>query len=231
MVVVERRPVLPHDPSDSGDKSLGTGPGLGTGALLVVTGAGAAFGASKTDSAAPYLTLAGALLVALITWYATDRRQAQMLRADQRRQQQQLDHDRVLDDRQELRKFLDQVAETYEDLHQAVTELIVVLRERPSAAGSDIAKLDAMETAAHMNATGGLLAVGRMGRRLTLRFPNDHALLATLLSATGALNAALRSFSDLGRDPVTRSGEMERFAQDALDAFRKFGDAARAVFN
>jgi hypothetical protein len=224
------RPVLPNDRPDTGDPSLGTGPGVGTGALIIVTGAGAAFGASKTDSAAPYLALTGALLVALITWYATDRRQAQMLRADERRQQRQLDHDRALDDRQELRKFLDSVAETYEDLHHAFTQLIVVLRERPFATGGAIPKLDAMEASAHDGVTQGLLAVGRMGRRLGLRFPDDHGLLVALLSAAGELNAGLKSFSDLGRDPVSRLSEMERRAQNALDAFRKFGEAARSVF-
>lgn len=78
---------------------------------------GSALGASTTTNTAAYLAFAAAILVAVVTWYATDRRQRMALTAEERRVQRQLAHERLLSDRQELRAFLDGIAGSYDTLH------------------------------------------------------------------------------------------------------------------
>src|SRR4051794_9340282 len=76
---------------------------LGT---VVVSGI-AIFGATSSDKTAPILAFAGAIIVALLTAYTTNRRQERALAAEHDRLQLQLRHDRTIADVVELRTVVD----------------------------------------------------------------------------------------------------------------------------
>src|SRR4051794_12053460 len=84
MAHVVRHPELP---------SSETGPGLAGGALIVVAAGGAAVGAAQSDKTSAILAFAGAVLVALVTWYATDRRQRVAIDAEADRQRALFDEE------------------------------------------------------------------------------------------------------------------------------------------
>jgi hypothetical protein len=90
--------------------------------------------ASGSRHAGPILTFVGAILVALIAWYATDRRQRRLLAAEdtrhkaelqahEKRHAAQLAHDRSLRDLDDLRRFLDEAADAYEAVVRWVVQL------------------------------------------------------------------------------------------------------------
>src|SRR3712207_4053647 len=69
-----------------GGEGDSAGPGAAIGGLIVLVAGGSALGASQTDRTGPVLAFAAAILVAVITWYATDRRQTAALAAEEKRQ-------------------------------------------------------------------------------------------------------------------------------------------------
>src|SRR5829696_8902888 len=82
-----------------------------------VVGAGTAVGAGQTSNAGPILAFVGAITVALITWYATDKRQSKALEAERERLQ-----DRLLDERRRHDDTL-----RHEERHQFIEEFRRVL--------------------------------------------------------------------------------------------------------
>ncbi len=81
--------------------------GLIAAASTTAGSAGTTGGGSHVSNLAAFATLVGALGVALITWYATDRRQKNALADERVRLEAQLAHARALSDLGELRAVLD----------------------------------------------------------------------------------------------------------------------------
>jgi hypothetical protein len=108
------------------DDDPGLFPRAEVGATVCIA-AGAAAGASQVDATGPILVFADAIIVAIVTWFSTDRRQARELRADARKQERALAaegkrqaaalaHARELADLSDMRKLLDEASVT---LHRA----------------------------------------------------------------------------------------------------------------
>src|SRR4051794_21885519 len=115
----------------------------GLGGILV---AGGAFGlvlggvyqvtqADQSDKATPYIAGIVAITVALITWFATDRRQAKALVVEAARLQHQLDaeahrhrqrlkHERQLANLDDVRKVMDATFESSDALHDAASRIL-----------------------------------------------------------------------------------------------------------
>jgi hypothetical protein len=83
-------------------------------ALAVSVAGGAAVGATQVNDTPALLAVIGAIFVALITWYATDRRQVNAIAADRERLEAQLGHDRELSDLSELRTVVDETLASME---------------------------------------------------------------------------------------------------------------------
>jgi hypothetical protein len=136
-------------PSNGGDSHDGYG-GLivGGGALvLVLGGAYQATQASQASEATPYIAGVVAIAVALITWFATDRRQAKALAAERDRLQRQLDaeaerhrerlvHERQLANLDEVRETMDTVMAAFHALRNAVVDAEMLAERLVATEGS-----------------------------------------------------------------------------------------------
>ena len=81
--------------------------------------------ALQTDQTGPVLAFSGALIVAIITWVSSDRRQERALVAERERQFAKLAHDRELADLTDLRALLDEAARV---LHRGKVACLSVSR-------------------------------------------------------------------------------------------------------
>lgn len=210
-------------------RDVDKGDAIGAGIVVVVGGAAAA-GASQTSSAGPYLTFAGAILVALITWIATDRRQARQLREERARLTEQLAaetvkldqqfaHERRLRDLDALRAFLDDAATVLDETVDLLNEARV-RRELP----------DPNEW---MDATQLRLATARllnMSRRFGLRMLPNHPMRTGYRQAATSLSQALREIVDPSQWTDARAAKVEEATSAAAAGVAAFTIAAvRAV--
>ena len=166
----------------------------------VAVGGAAAYGAAQTDHTAPILTFVGAILVALITAFTTNRRQQHQLEAESDRQRRgldaesarqqhaheaervrlelQLSHDRDMSDLGHVRALLDDAAMA---LHRASYARDDVMRVGPAAAGK-------REGVAAKIATTGT-ALDELADRLAVRFGPDADATTNFREAADALRA------------------------------------------
>ena len=103
-----------------------SGEELVVGGVACVVAAVVIFGASQTSKAVPIIAGSVAILVALFTWYATDKRQTKAIAAHEREQERafraererlaaQLRHDRVLADVADLRAVLEEALDSVDE--------------------------------------------------------------------------------------------------------------------
>lgn len=228
---------------ESGPERAPAGPGWLVGGVIVLIAGGSAVGASGVSNTAAYLTFAAAITVALITWYATDRRQAAALEAEERRQAaalnaeerrlaQQLAHDKELSDRAALRDFLDEIAGAYEELHLDYSRLSVGFQKAQDASLTDDQRqrFSDMAVDAEHKVTDGLLEVSRLTRRLALRYPTGHPIVQAISEGLGEITEGLEELDAVHRDRVERSAAMATHAQGSLSAFERFANAVRQAF-
>jgi hypothetical protein len=188
---------------DDGGSSFEKEDAVGTAIVVVVAGA-AAGGASQAGSAGPYLTFAAAVLVALVTWFATDRRQARQLLAEEKRQAaslaadasrqaRELAHDRKLRDLDHLRAALSAAAVAYEDAVLAMARF----ENKDLANAIDVDPHTAFRTAAgHMS-------------RLQLWLPLHGEIVTNYVRAVGSLQSVLELFNAVGL-PLDANGVAKR---------------------
>ena len=206
--------------------------------VVVVVGGGTVAAAAGTSTAGPVLAFVGAILVALITWYATDRRQRRLIAADERRHRAELEaqerrhaaqlaHDRSLRDLDELRRFLDDAAEAFEAVVRRVSELFrlkLVTDEHPDGdLGIRIFDLEKNDGDEFFH----LLAVTR---RMYLRFPPGHPISAAYEDAAHGLIDEHKALAETPY-PITRDSRLkaqERGDQTA-EAWQAFLLAAVGV--
>jgi hypothetical protein len=110
----------------------GPGEAAAVGGSTVVLAAAVIVGANQTGNTGPILAFSGAVLVALVTWYAADRRQRAALREERNRLTDQHDHERRLADRADLRVALAAVLEADEAIHRHSTSVLRAEVAKPS---------------------------------------------------------------------------------------------------
>jgi hypothetical protein len=205
------------DSGHAGDIAVGGG----SCALLVV----AILGANQTDSTGPIIAGSVAIIVALVTWYATDKRQSKALAAEERRQIKtleeergrltlQLEHDRELEDVKHLREFLDNAAELYEQSLRATTDAAWALL--PGA--GDAASFPELLEEAKEEQT----KLAFWTNRLRLRFPVDDPIRVTynqIRMKTHAANSALKGATAPDRVAYEKAVAELKSAQAAFDGF------------
>jgi hypothetical protein len=178
-----------------------------------VVAAGSAIGASQSDSTGPVLAFVGAILVALVTWYATDRRQRTALAAERERLALQLSHQRHLHDVADLREVLSDTLSAAEETFVLMERVVNALAKGPPAANARPGTVDK---------TDELLGAMRKSHRdLIVRFPRDDATLAAHRKLLDAFNAARRTLTPDG---------IEEFAihkSEASDALRELVETAQ----
>lgn len=188
------------------DASLAVG---GATSAVVVTGLVAAV--AGADPAGPIIAACAAVLVALITWFATDRRQRVALEAERTRVQDRIAEDRQADDRRELRIKLDEAARCYVAAREALMD---------ASAESGPGR----EPSGDRRATALMLteALSVAKQQLRLWIPDDAPVMRHL----GAVEEALRAWAmELEeRDVDLRVGAHATVADGAFEAFV---DAAR----
>jgi hypothetical protein len=198
------------------------------GVVVLIGAGGAAAVASQSDKTAPILAFAGAILVALITWYATDRRQAAALAAEQQRLDAQLRHERDLSERAELLTVLDETFAIINETSYDCLDLAPVVREREQTLAQISAVGDAeteqrKDALEHLRVSNQRLkergdrlferglahlrAAHLADSRLSARLGGDDRILAAfgpLSRALGALREAAEAGDD---DAVTKALE------------------------
>lgn len=229
------------------------GPSPGTVALVVCAGGASAFAASESSNAPSLLAFTGALLVALITWYATDRRQTAALMADDRRHRASLDaeqtrlaltlrHERDLNDRQRLRDFLDDAAAVLEDVTTTFLTLSVALDEDVDELGnggdecgteSDSDRLEEPQLEQLQLRSEGRsknLELGAWARKMALRFPSDDRILTAFREAEEALTDGLDAAAEAHPADV-RSRNVSEAGKRLMRAFGDYSTAVRDHFD
>ena len=172
-------------------RDVDRGDALGAGAVVVVAG-GAVAASSQSDAVGPYLTFAGAILVAFITAYTTNRRQRKQLEADERRQikelvgeetrlDRQLRQDRELRDVEHMRVLLDEantaLGRADELLRNWLMERDWPVEKKESASGDDLVAQQR--------------ELSNTRRRVQLRPASDHPILQSYEAVADALISAL----------------------------------------
>jgi hypothetical protein len=190
----------------------------------VAVGGAAAYGAAQTDHTAPILTFAGAILVALITAFTTNRRQQHQLEAESKRQQLaleaerdrlrlQLAHEREMADLQHVRNLLDDAAVALHDADYARYDIEAARMSH----GAGLAE-KARDEITRARDVGKDL--DRLGERLAIRLGPDDNAVTYFRAAAQALLAVFR----LANTP-------ERFVElDPLKHHHDF-EAANTNFN
>lgn len=183
--------------------------------MLVVLVAGGTIAVARgSDSIGPILTFVGAILVALITAYTTNRRQQTQLKAEERRQATQLAHDRRMRDLEHLRVVLSEAAVAYDDVILALARF----ENEPSETAIGVDPHAAFRTAAsHMS-------------RLQLWLPGEGAIVTHYTSALGALDGVLKILDESPR-PLTGQAAAQRYELTgrAGSSWNAFVEAAVAL--
>lgn len=215
--------------SGRGPEGFDSGDALGAGAIIIVS-IGAAVGASQTGSASPYLTFAGAIIVALLTWFATDRRQVRQLAdgrerltdqldAEEKRQAAEQTHDRALHDLDHLREFLDEAADAFEATLDLTVQHRAVLGGWASSKQT-LAELDAEMYPAYAK-------THTMIRKFDLRLPPGHEVTTAYDRAAGALQEAVRITQAMGGQPdPEQDAELTLKQTEAMGHLADFAAAA-----
>jgi hypothetical protein len=128
-------------------------------------GAGTVVGASHTDHTAAILAFVGALLVAALTAYTTDRRQDRQVAAERERLREQLRHDRVLTDRSDLRSACDEALDAVDEAQQGLMRVVSL---HPTG-GETPAELEPVLSA--------LTRMGSAQNRLVVRLGQGHPVV------------------------------------------------------
>ena len=196
---------------------------IAVGALIVVViGGGSVLGAAQTSNTGPILAFIGALLVALITWFAADRRQRYSLAAEKARLDLQLSHERRLNDVEHLRDLLDEAIAAYEAVLDKTTELLV---------RSQREDVDADTWWRLFNAVGDAqYAVVLMNRRLLLRFPPGASLVQSFDTIRSAFLEAFNEqlWVDVPYEPE-KQATINACVARGRSAFIEFSEAAREL--
>jgi hypothetical protein len=199
------------------------------GGAIVGTGVGIA-GATQSSQAGPIVAGVVAVIVALITWYATDKRQAKAIVAERERFQQQLDaeaerhrerlaHERDIANLEELRTALD-------DALKALAACERALREWESAASAYV-------EAATKHGVPGDLKADRLhdARReftasVTNVIPHRQVLQVRLGRSHALVEAFSRAVLLLSPDKIPRIGQRptEEAIASVNDLRRSFRD-------
>jgi hypothetical protein len=211
-------------------------------ALVGVAAVAAAIQFTKANETAAALAFGGALIVACVTWIATDRRQDTALDAEDRRHraaldaegkrlQQRLAHERDLDDRQRMREFLDDLATALDDAVRAYTRMHEHFRAARIQRGAHHDEDEEMYGTHRREVAVAVVSLTALARRLELRFPPDHPTVEAFTEAVGALHQGLAPTDPEDfRDPVDRHHDMTRAGGHALTYLKDFTEAVRSVF-
>jgi hypothetical protein len=201
----------------------------GAGVVVIVSGV-AAVGAAQTGSASPYLTFAAAIIVALLTWFATDRRQARQLADGRERLRDQLDaekkrqatehaHDRGLHDLDHLREFLDEATDAFEQALDLTVQHRAVMGGWASSKET-LAELDAEMYPAYAK-------THTLVRKFDLRLPIGHEVTAAYSRAADALQEAVRITQSMeGRPNPDQEAALALKQTDAMGYLAGFTEAA-----
>lgn len=120
---------------------------MGGAVVLIGGGAVGAVAVSGSSQTGPILAFVGVILVALLTAYFANRRQADQLNAEAERQRRQLAHDRQLHDLSELRGVLDEALERAETASHAWLDLYNLATRETVVQDRYEASADAVEQA------------------------------------------------------------------------------------
>lgn len=156
--------------------------------------------ATQTTQAGPIIAGVVAVVVALVTWYATDKRQAKALAAEEERQRtalasererlrEQLDHDRQARELAELRKVLDEATDL---LHAAAAQLSEVDWLWRNLGDAPTVEQLANAKAADMKLGDAVIGTEGARFRLSLRLGRKHAVIV-------AFEGVLRELESLYR--------------------------------
>jgi hypothetical protein len=209
--------------------SGGTGGDIGVAATACAAGGAGIYGAAQTSQTGPIIAGVVAIIVALVTWYATDRRQAKAitaqseqqareLEAEQERLVLQLSHERDLKQLDHLREFFDEAAAVFENALATARRYAKSVRDDTEMTEPIIVETGnaALDAAREMNV---------LQRRMGLRLPTDHPVYRAYDAASDAFIAWRDSIHDgvmLGSDQID-----DELGFIAVRKWRKFVDQAR----
>lgn len=222
---------------------------MGGGLIILGLATGSVAASSQASERGPILTFAAAVLVALITWYATDRRQerqiaaerqreAQRLRAERERLDRQLAAEREREDVQHLREFLDELARevelcagAYTDASSALEELVKL--RSSGGLGSEFERT-VLEAESHVaglrqQAQKVIIAGRERHRRAQLRLEPDHPLMAAHKAFLDLLERGIALLKLEARDPVDCLNEASELSSKAFREWRNLSDEARRL--
>jgi hypothetical protein len=189
-------------------------------ALAVSVAGGAAVGATQVNNTPALLAFIGAIFVALITWYATDRRQARVIAADRERLEAQLAHDRELNDLSELRTVLDETLAAIE-IHVHRLGRFHHARERAMEAGE---RFDALAEGAE-----GVSRITERARRLAETAAAESVVSEETQRAMTSLLADAQDLPDRTAR-IHRVNDEFRATTEAVTALSKEVEEAEPMF-
>jgi hypothetical protein len=213
----------------------GTGGDIGVAAGACVAGGAGIYGAAQTSQTGPIIAGVVALIVALVTWYATDRRQAKaleaenirlerQLEAERERQAQVLKQDRETTELAELRRVLADATEKVLSANAQLYELRLAwdaLPPNPSAAG--VAQLQKM----YSTAGASVIAVRLAWYTVTLRLGERHPVVWKLDLVQGELGVEHQEIGPLSAPPpAAQRTRLHQFDERRSTALKEFREAA-----
>jgi hypothetical protein len=221
----------------------------------VVLGGAAIYAANGSDHVGPILTFAGALIVAVITWISTDRRQARQLADQQARdvarqadERERLDHQLQAEkarldaqlsaelERQGAALAHDRSLADVHDLRTLLNEAAVLLHEASYAGMDARSAFTSHGKSVHEKAPDKVHAVVAAGRdldqmaaRLSVRLGQHDRLAQTFDAANRWLLTFLRSLGQVVFDEPGMTAERARSLAEALAGFEGYRDYWRQV--
>jgi hypothetical protein len=203
-----------------GDEGFG-GLLVGGGAfVLVLGGVYQATQADQANEATPYIAGVVAIAVALITWFATDRRQAKALAAERERLDETLAEERAVRELEELRKVLDEAMDALAAANIGTARAVWDWKRLPTGVGAE--ERSALTTKVS-DAYNALMDANAAWYRLTLRVGYEHPVAKSLRDVHDAILALVQEI-ELDRPPtdneVDRLNELGDARAETLDRFR-----------
>ena len=172
-----------------------------------LAGAAGIYGATTTSQTGPIIAGVVAIFVALVTWYATDRRQSKALAAERDRLDATFNHERALADVADVRLVAEAIMSSSNAVWFSSLELF--------GTDSDVEVVDRMKTA--------MLELQRALDALRVRLPRDDVLVVAAYELLSILEEARKSAASGDR------AAFDEYDESHMVAYRAFMDAAVAV--
>jgi hypothetical protein len=212
----------------------GTGTDVAVAGCATVAGAAGIYGATTTSHTGPIIAGVVAIFVALVTWYATDRRQSKALAAERQRFDRQLQaenerlretlaHQQESRELEELRAVLDNATETLTAANIKTSSAVWNWRQLPFDPTSD---RKSAVVASSGEAYDALMAAMASWYRVTLRLGDEHPVALTLRKAIDAIQELGRV---TGLPEPTSDQQLDRLAGLEKARIERLGDFRTAA--